>query len=373
MPRHLPALDGLRGIAILLVLAHAFSVFEPASTLAMLLKLGFDFGWIGVQLFFVLSGFLITGILLDARGSAGYYRNFIARRALRIFPLYYGVLLLAFVLLPLLRTMPPGYGQHQAWLWLYVANFTAPFGRAEPAFPHFWSLCVEEQFYLLWPLLVHWAGRRGVLVSGVVLVVLAIASRVLARALFPAPLGEDIAYMFTVCRFDALAIGAMLAAMLRDPRLLTHGLGARQALGLAVTGATLVLAAAVLGALQRQGQWMQWVGYTTIAVGFACLLAGALNASTAWARLLSLSWLRRCGQYSYGMYVFHAPLHVFVGLPLLAALGTGGGMVSSLAYFCVATLMTFCAGALSYRLYERHFLAIKARFAPGAVPVGVHR
>ena len=363
MHRHWPALDGLRGIAILLVLAHAFSVFEPASTLATLLKLGFDFGWIGVQLFFVLSGFLITGILLDARDSAGYYRNFIARRALRIFPLYYGVLLVAFVVLPLLRTMPAGYGEHQAWLWLYVANFTAPFGRSEAAFPHFWSLCVEEQFYLLWPWLVRWVGRRGVLVSGGVLVVLAIASRVLARALFPSPLGEDIAYMFTICRFDALAIGAMLAALLRDPRALA-GLGAKPAAGLAATGAALVLVTAVFGALQRQGQWMQWIGYTTIALGFACVLAGALNASTLWARLLSLPWLRRCGQYSYGMYVFHAPLHVFVGLPLLAALGLGGGILASLGYFVIATVATFIAGALSYMLYERHLLPIKARSAP---------
>jgi hypothetical protein len=110
IPQHLPALDGVRGLAIVLVLCHNFQILEaPSGLVGRVFELAFDLGWIGVQLFFVLSGFLITGILLDTQDSPAYYRNFFVRRVLRIFPLYYGVLLIAFVLVPLLAAVPAGY------------------------------------------------------------------------------------------------------------------------------------------------------------------------------------------------------------------------------------------------------------------------
>ena len=360
---HVPALDGLRGLAILLVLVHGFDLLTPDSPVLQLADIVLNIGWIGVQLFFVLSGFLITGILLDSAGSPHYYRNFIARRVLRIFPLYYGVLFVAFVILPLFLDMPAGHGDHQLWLWIYVENFTAPFGGSEAAFPHFWSLCVEEQFYLLWPLAVRLAGRRGVVVLGVVLTALAIVSRIWVRSRYPGELGADAVYVFTNCRMDALAIGAMTAALLRSAavrsRLERHG-GVRSE----VLGAGLVLAGCLVGQFQRVGMLMQWIGYTIIALGFAWMIVAALQPSSISSRLLAWRPLRRVGTYSYAMYIFYAPLHLFVGLPLLERITPAHGLLVTLAYTLVMTALTTLLGALSYHLYERRFLSLKSRCAP---------
>jgi peptidoglycan/LPS O-acetylase OafA/YrhL len=104
---HLPALDGLRGVAILVVLIHTFGLLDAPTTLAGRVFGAFmSQGWVGVQLFFVLSGFLITGILFDTQGAENYYSGFYARRVLRIFPLYYGTLLLTLVILPVFVSLP---------------------------------------------------------------------------------------------------------------------------------------------------------------------------------------------------------------------------------------------------------------------------
>jgi peptidoglycan/LPS O-acetylase OafA/YrhL len=362
--RHLAALDGLRGVAILLVLLHGFDVIVSPAGIGHVLDTVFDLGWIGVQLFFVLSGFLITGILLDTRQASGYYKSFFVRRVLRIFPLYYGVLFVAFVLLPLL--VPVEGGEHQFWLWIYLANFVAPFGLGVPAFPHFWSLCVEEQFYLLWPFLVRHAGRRGVLALSTLLVFIAIGSRLYVRHRLGEPIGHGAAYMFTPCRMDALAIGALVAALLRGERS-AGWIARRKPETFAVGGVLLLLAGAALGHLQRTGAMMQTFGYTLIALGFALVLMGALNRRSLPGRLLAWTPLCRCGTYSYGMYVFYAPLHLFVGLPLLTKLGAAPTLMEALAYEAAAIATTFGLAAISWHLYERRFLALKARLAPQPV------
>lgn len=362
---HLAALDGLRGVAILLVLLHGFDVIQPVGIVGRALDDLLDIGWIGVQLFFVLSGFLITGILLDTRRAPHYYRGFFVRRVLRIFPLYYGVLFLAFVVLPWLGRSVGG--DHQLWLWTYLANFVAPFGYGEPAFPHFWSLCVEEQFYLLWPLLVRYSGRRGVFVLSALLVFIAIGSRLYVRHRLGEPIGHEAAYMFTPCRMDALAIGAIAATLVRSERA-AGWIAHQRSLSVAGAGLLLLLAGMLDGHLQRAGAMMQGMGYTLIALGFALVLISALGRTGLPARLLAWAPLRRCGTYSYGMYVFYAPLHLFVGLPLLAKLGGVTTVAGALSYTAGAIVVTFGAGALSWHLYERHFLAMKSRLAPLPVP-----
>jgi len=163
---YIPALDGLRALAILLVIPHNLDILSaPYRAVEVPPVTVMHAGWIGVQLFFVLSGFLITGNLLDTRGSANYYRAFIGRRALRILPLYYGVLLVTFVLVPLLGSMPEKLQEtapNQVWLWTFLLNWSAPYGHTVVGFGHFWSLAVEEQFYLLWPFVVARCGPRQV-------------------------------------------------------------------------------------------------------------------------------------------------------------------------------------------------------------------
>ena len=163
--RHIPALDGLRGIAILLVVLHNAPDFPTHSSgFIWLAAIVGTVGWIGVELFFVLSGFLITRQLLDSQRSGNYYRAFFGRRILRIFPLYYVALLIGLVVFPLVF---PGAvdssspRRDQIWLWTFLFNWAHPFGTAGFGFSHFWSLAIEEQFYLIWPFVVRKRNPRS--------------------------------------------------------------------------------------------------------------------------------------------------------------------------------------------------------------------
>src|SRR4051812_26438531 len=181
--RHMPGLDGVRRTAILSGLICPYSALLPTNDFTGFLQNG----WAGVDLFFVISGFLITGILLDAKGTPHYFRNFYARRVLRIFPLYYGFLAIMLLVLIVIRTSGwnangglDGLWRAQPWLWTYTANFWIARQRdwstwSEVVIP-LWSLSVEEQFYLVWPLIVFRFSPRhlvriclGVMVAALVL------------------------------------------------------------------------------------------------------------------------------------------------------------------------------------------------------------
>ena len=150
-------LDGVRGIAILLVLLFHLELPYPAGA-PRLLFAPLLIGWSGVDLFFVLSGFLITGILIDTRDCRNYFSSFYMRRVLRIMPLYLLAVFAYFaVALPIAHHF--GYwsarnGSAQMWFWLHLSNWPAAFGTVVPFIGHFWSLSVEEQFYFVWPLVV---------------------------------------------------------------------------------------------------------------------------------------------------------------------------------------------------------------------------
>ncbi len=208
--KRIPQLDGLRGAAILgVLLFHLLPHYEAIAALfPRPLLSAIRLGQTGVDLFFVLSGFLITGILIDSRDRSDRWTTFFARRSLRIFPLYFLTLFIVFVILPdflKMRTL----SQYQIWAWLYVCNIGYTFGYC-PDFGHLWSLAVEEQFYLVWPFCV-WSVRshRGVAILSGMTMLLAVATRIVAlqAEVFPA--------FFTLCRLDSLAAGALVAALVR--------------------------------------------------------------------------------------------------------------------------------------------------------------
>ncbi|HYK81566.1 MAG TPA: acyltransferase, partial [Gemmatimonadales bacterium] len=179
-------------------------------------------GWIGVDIFFVLSGFLITGILLDSRGQPRWWPNFFVRRALRVFPLYYGALLFLFVLLPrVVHWAEPDFATLQAnqpWYWGYMVNVLHALtsGEGTPLNTgHLWSLSIEEQFYLIWPLIVWACSPRGLLRMAAFAVVAGLAFR-LAVVLHD-PANARAAYFLTPGRLDTLMAGAALAVAVRMP------------------------------------------------------------------------------------------------------------------------------------------------------------
>jgi len=370
----IPALDGLRGIAILLVLAHNFNLFEGSTALAgRLVDAVMNAGWVGVQLFFVLSGFLITGILLDTKKAPNGYRAFFGRRMLRIFPLYYGALFVAFVVLPHVQLSPEleAGREHQVYLWTYLSNWVQPYGRTVALAPHFWSLAVEEQFYLAWPFVVRNLSSRRLLILTSVVIVLAIAVRVVLRV---ATGNVELPYMWTVCRLDALAFGAAAAVLMRS-KVAAEWLMKRERALTAVGIGGLALTFLATGGLPRTSFLMQSAGYTVLSLLFTLWLLGAvvrhvrveaepLKQRASW---LSCAPLRAFGKYSYGIYVFHLPIHLLVGLQVLGGPVKAASGPLGAAYFAGATALTFALAYVSYHLLEKHFLRLKRWFTPTVV------
>jgi peptidoglycan/LPS O-acetylase OafA/YrhL len=320
---HMPTLDGLRGLAVMIVVWHntastGASVGHDA--IGRVLSLFSNMGWMGVQLFFVLSGFLITGILLDAKGAPRQFRNFYMRRVLRIFPIYYAVLFVAFIVLPALGYLPEwsvANKSQQIWYWTYLANWELPIVGGGGGLSHFWSLAVEEQFYLLWPLVVIGLQRRALSWLCVGLIV----SAPLARAVL---INHDFefakwaAYEFTFVRWDALACGALLAIAVRyRPWLQVVMVAAPKAMLCAL------IYMAGYAALNHNFAAVEQ-GVAALNQSVAALLCAALlfrgifsaqPTTSRWQVFLSNSMLRNIGKYSYAIYIFHFP--IAVGLSLL--------------------------------------------------------
>jgi len=368
---HLPVLDGLRGAAILLVLGLHFTLYGGMQSEAPLDELFYRVaitGWVGVDLFFVLSGFLITRILLETKGSRSYFRAFYLRRSLRIFPLYYLTLVLFFVVLP--RLAPPGLAselptQHAAWYWTYLVNVRVALWSWSPAglLEHFWSLSVEEQFYLFWPALVFCLTRKALLRFS--LASLAVAALIRWGLIhFGHPVA---AYVLTPARLDTLAVGGLVALLATHEAGLAHlRRWAGKAAGLAAIGLALV----VVGrqGLEAEDPIVQVVGYPLLAVFFGALLAWIVTrpAASLPSRLFASRVLTIFGRYSYGLYVFHHPLVFFLQRQGMLVHSWprifGLELPSQVAFIFFATGLTLALALVSWHLWERRFLNLKRWF-----------
>ncbi len=354
---YLPALDGLRGIAILLVVPHNVNLGASGIVRAITYESGA--GWIGVQLFFVLSGFLITGNLLDSLGAKNYYRAFYARRVLRIFPLYYGYLIAILLLVPALGMAPAGLlesRQHQVWLWTFLSNWGVPTVRG---FEHFWSLAVEEQFYLFWPLLVALCVRR------LLPLCLACAAGAFIFRTATVALGGDVgyAYSFTISRMDALALGAAVAVIVRAPTdAIFARVSARRLQHIAI--ALLLVGFVITTAYRPHGLMTLTVGHSMLAVAFAIVVfAVATGTAGRWQQWLTSPVLMTVGKYSYGMYVLHLGIDLLWQQPILDRLAWAGEWRPAV-YMIVIPVLSFAAAFLSYHVLEKHFLRLKRYVVP---------
>ncbi len=360
---HIPALDGLRAIAILLVIPHNADIFFESPPWLWPVALIAHGGWVGVQLFFVLSGFLITRSLIQSKHSSDFLKNFYIRRVLRIFPLYFMTLFVSLIVIPHVAEMRPALissYQHQLWLWIFLSNWTQPFGLDVSGFSHFWSLAIEEQFYLFWPLVVLCCSNRKLLIVSTSLIPIALACRAVVVWMKAPP---EMAYMFTVCRMDGLAFGAVTAIVSRLP---ASSLQFR----LPATRTLLVAAILLLGITSFLTHTYAvydpvtlTLGQTILGLAFSVVLFALVSqpSDNPLSAMLSLPWLGSVGKYSFAMYVLHLPLLTIFGTSIRNLFAFAGNAMP-LFYIASVTILSYIAGFISYHLLEKHFLKLKNLF-----------
>jgi peptidoglycan/LPS O-acetylase OafA/YrhL len=369
--QRIPALDGVRAVAMLAVVMCHLVWPNPTLHFDLIDRVMVN-GWIGVDLFFVLSGFLITGVLLDARDGPGYFKNFYARRALRIFPIYYLFCVGVFIMIPFgswlfvqsltqagVRTIA-----HQSWYWTYTVNVLQTLHPHDEWFHtgHLWSLSVEEQFYLVWPAIIWFTPRRRI--GGVCLAIMIVAPalRVWTVLTQAEPLG---AYVLTPMRADALAAGALVAVLARSD---TGTAVLRRVYPWAGLASLAIVAPllAVYGA-DVQHPAISTAGYSLNALVFAALIAWVVDGGGP-RRFLEHRVVRRIGQVSYGGYLYHLPV-IGIASPLRDRLHAFGAAsvfhmaVAHVAWVSFVMITTLIVATVSYRWIETPFLALKVRFA----------
>ncbi|HEY9479474.1 MAG TPA: acyltransferase [Gemmatimonadaceae bacterium] len=375
---HLPVLDGLRGLAILLVLMNNLYPGNPDRYVDRIVYLVSNIGWSGVDLFFVLSGFLITGILYDTRGAQHYFRNFYARRFLRIFPLAYGYLALIFLVVAHIASMPAteahALAHSEWWYWSYLGNLKiALHGEGSALEPTmFWSLAVEEQFYLLWPLVVALLDRRRLVTLCIAMIATALLLRVGWHVVDPSKQGREALYVLTASRMDGLAMGALLAIGLRNTGVAFHIQRWAKPVALAALPALALLFVWRRGLLATDTV-VQTIGYSIIVLGAGSVLVLSLAApvGSPLERVFTHPFMRFFGRYSYAMYVLQGLVRYvawprpFVRDPPLLF---GSQVPAATAICLVLSGTTVVLAVLSYHLYERRFLSLKRFFPYAATP-----
>jgi len=376
---HLPVLDGVRGLAILMVLLfHFVGNTLPIGRLGRAIVSAANYGSYGVELFFVLSGFLITGILYDARNKPHYFRNFYMRRLLRIFPLYYGVLALVFFAAPLIPALQgptlDDLVDRQGWAWLYAVNiYIARAGDWSFSYlDHFWSLAIEEQFYFFWPLVVFLLARRP---RQLIVASLAISLGAMLARMIGALIGLNwwTTYVLLPFRLDGLALGAFLAVMVRQPaglERLTRALPRVAAAASGLLAATFVWTILVS---RKELDLVLPIRASLILMLLACLLFWAFIApkQAAISRIFRSRAMVFLGIYSYGLYVYHHFISFYLTtnrteFVLASWLGSHGAAVALQATLGVSASLV--VAYVSYELFEKRFLGLKRLFTTAPRP-----
>jgi peptidoglycan/LPS O-acetylase OafA/YrhL len=356
----MPELDSVRGLAILLVLFyHCFywgiqvGKFPPIERLFLT---SMWTGRLGVNLFFVLSGFLITGLLVDNRSRRDYYRRFYIRRALRILPAYFATL-----------TALAVAGTSWKFLGLsfvYLANLTPLFGVAI-AYPVLWSLAVEEHFYLSWPMLVRKLTNRGILMTAAAVVAASPLLRLLT--FYICARKGRVSYEvfdYTWNSADGLACGAALAVWLREFRPDRKKV-AWVATGLLAAAISIELLGMPFGILTRQTRMGAALQVTPWHFAFTSALAAALLARGHWGEKMRFRFLEFFGEISYGLYLYHLiVLNAFgwlLSLGMMPWFQIDSFLGLSLRFLIVSGTSVGVA-YLSRRQFEDRFLRLKERF-----------
>ncbi len=361
-----PALDGIRALAVTMVFADHYGGGGTHGGLVLrALNQARLRGGAGVDIFFVLSGFLITGILFDTRQDSHYFQRFFARRSVRIFPIVYLLFAILAVLTPVV-----GYQWHwrQLSFLVYLGNFFAnadpllyviPSSRhpmAQASLAHLWSLCVEEQFYLVWPLVVWWVRDRVKLIwISALLCGLTLLLRVWAVHAWTPELADTWLLRALPFRLDDLLYGALLALLLRGP--------AADRVQRAMKWMFLAgLAAAVSMWRLPESALLTW-GLTVIGIASMGLIGMTLRTGSAAFRLFHTRPARVLGKYSYGFYVWHIVWgRVWIALLVRTTARFHSAAVGGMITLPLAFLTTLVVAKLSYDWFEVRFLGWKRHF-----------
>ena len=344
-------LDGLRAVAVLMVLVHHAA---PELTGGLMLQSGVD-------LFFVLSGFLITTILVRTRQRSDYFRLFYARRSLRIFPLYYAFLalslLIAWVSIRFDVHEAIGYPEAQAlidnqlWGWLYQVNNLLAFEGtiAFAGLTHLWSLSIEEQFYLAWPVVVRRVTPERILAVALGLAVFSMVLRGVSYGLW----GKDVAYYFTLNRLDGLALGAAAGIALADPAMRDRLRPLIEWVGRMWWIPLLLLVIPLYPVGMYGGLVLILLGYLAWVV--SCYTGTLASRPTRW---LTKPFMLRIGGYCYAIYVFSMPVAAWVR----DLRPTGNELLDGAFSVATTLVVSYVLAALSWKLWESRWLRLKSRF-----------
>ncbi|PZU83117.1 MAG: hypothetical protein DI529_13205 [Chryseobacterium sp.] len=345
--KHYTELDGVRAIAVIMVMFyHFFQDTNPSNEILVFLKKISLFGKTGVSLFFVLSGFLITRILLNTKENPNYFKSFYIRRILRIFPLYYFFLIIYYFVFPLLPERSFASFSEQIWYWIFMQNFALTFDWKSIGPSHYWSLAVEEHFYLFWPLIVYYFPLKKIKWGILIICIISFLTRII---LIRNNIEES---QFTLARFDELAIGAFLAVLELENKLINN-------LKKFLT-AFLILLIPLLYISTKNGNYSMFdssIRYLILGMVYGSFIAFIVSADTkSWIkRILNNNFLRFTGKISFGLYVYH-PICFIIIINYLK-------ISNHIFNFIFSFGLAYFISIFSYNLLEKRFLKLKNNFS----------
>ena len=367
--KHIKVLDGIRGWAIIFVMLYHFTIpFQQAHNLN-----GIDFlfakflqmGWLGVDLFFVMSGFLITNILLNTHSKPNYFRNFYIRRILRIFPLYYGVLLLLLVLLPSISqsfdAKTATMQENGFWFWTYLVNWKIASLGTFAGFQggYMWSLAVEEQFYIIWPFIVYFF-RKNLISASMALLFLSFLLKI--WLLLEGASGTTI-YTLTITHLDGLLLGSIFGSLYFQERItpkLIKNIGYSTTISLVGCGVLILITGAFIFYSPLVGS----LGVTLTSIIFTYILLKAVRNEIR-VGFLTTPIVMKCGQLCYGLYLLHQPIGVIISEKVISSTSfeVGGSFIPAVILSSgLCFIASLVAATISYKFFELPLLNLKKHF-----------
>ena len=326
---------------------HFFQGANGTGALFLLIKKYSIFGQTGVSLFFVLSGFLITRILLNTKNGNAYFKNFYVRRALRIFPLYYFFLVFFYFLFPVIENTPFVPFTQQVYYWIYLQNIANTFDWPNNGPGHFWSLAIEEHFYLFWPLLIYYFDKKGIKIAILLIISIAAITRLLLIS------NHYEVFYFTFSRMDELAVGALLAIWETNGKLKPEHSRKFILMFCLIIIPTIALWTFTTG---MGINIIQVSKFILLSFCYFSLIGLVITVKeNNWLKkILRFNVLSYTGKISYGLYVYHPICFWFLAKHFK--------MNSLILSFVISFAFCYLIAGMSYHFFESRFLKLKNRF-----------